>query len=137
MDASKMNVLNQPLAAHTVPGQSTHPTGYARDGYCWGAGQDQGKHFIGGVVTTEFLQFSKERGNDLMTKRGGFPGLKEGCRWCLCVDRWREALMASEKLGEKVVPRVDLSSTALDALKTIKMADLKRFEWKNGQSEGV
>jgi hypothetical protein len=63
---------------------------------------DAGKHFIGGVVTTEFLQFSKERGkrmqsdrsaadevtgNDLTTRRGGFPGLKDGCRWCLCVDR--------------------------------------------------
>jgi len=48
---------------------------------------DAGKHYIGGIVTQEFLQFSKDRGNDLMTRRGGFPGLKDGCRWCLCVDR--------------------------------------------------
>jgi uncharacterized protein (DUF2237 family) len=56
-----------------------------------------------------------------MTPRGGFPGLKDGCRWCLCVDRcvlgytvkseeadgsrWKEALVASAKLGDNVVPK--------------------------------
>jgi hypothetical protein len=62
MEAGKTNVLHQPLAAHTVPGDTTHPTGYQRDGYCWGNGMDAGKHYIGGVVTQEFLDFSKARG---------------------------------------------------------------------------
>lgn len=44
-------------------------------------------------------------GNDLMTRRSGFPGLFEGCRWCLCVERWKEAMMASERLGPGVVPK--------------------------------
>jgi uncharacterized protein (DUF2237 family) len=44
-------------------------------------------------------------GNDLITQRPGFPGLKEGCRWCLCVERWKEALTASARLGERVVPK--------------------------------
>jgi uncharacterized protein (DUF2237 family) len=44
-------------------------------------------------------------GNDLMTQRPGFPGLKEGCRWCLCVERWKEAVMASERLGPEIVPK--------------------------------
>jgi len=26
-------------------------------------------------------------GNDLTTPSGRFPGLKDGCRWCLCVNR--------------------------------------------------
>nr|XP_031858142.1 uncharacterized protein CI109_006483 [Kwoniella shandongensis]KAA5525214.1 hypothetical protein CI109_006483 [Kwoniella shandongensis] len=131
LDSAKMNVLHAPLQPHTKEGDSTHPTGFMRDGYCWGnAGSDTGKHFIGGVVTQEFLQFSKEKGNDLMTRRGGFPGLKDGCRWCLCVERWKEALTASERLGDKVVPRVDLSATALDALKSVKLDDLKKYEYK-------
>lgn len=56
-------------------------------------------------MTNEFLEYSKSKGNDLMTPRPGFVGLKEGCRWCLCVERWKEALMASETMGERVVPR--------------------------------
>ncbi|GFZ46140.1 hypothetical protein JCM24511_04387 [Saitozyma sp. JCM 24511] len=127
IESSKLNVLHGPLQPHTREGDSTHPTGFFRDGYCWGAEADAGKHYIGGVVTQDFLDFSKDRGNDLVTRRGGFPGLKDGCRWCLCVERWKEALMASERLGERVVPRVDLGSTALDALKTVKKEDLERF----------
>ena len=39
--------------------------------------------------------FSKEIGNDLITPRPefDFPGLKQGDRWCLCADRWLEALL--------------------------------------------
>jgi uncharacterized protein (DUF2237 family) len=44
-------------------------------------------------------------GNDLMTPRPGFAGLKEGCKWCLCVERWKEAMVASERLGAGVVPK--------------------------------
>ncbi|KAL7423981.1 hypothetical protein Q5752_001566 [Cryptotrichosporon argae] len=129
LDPSKLNVLRAPLQPHTTEVDSTHPTGYFRDGVCWGAGQDAGRHYIGGVVTQEFLDFSKQRGNDLVTPRPGFPGLKDGCRWCLCVERWKEALVHSSTLGERVVPRVDLRSTALDALQTVDMDDLRRFEW--------
>ena len=37
----------------------------------------------------EFLSFSAERGNDLITPMPyyQFPGLKEGDNWCLCVSR--------------------------------------------------
>lgn len=55
-------VLHGPLQPHTKEGDSTHPTGYFRDGFCWGSDMDAGQHFIGGVVTQEFLQFSKDRG---------------------------------------------------------------------------
>lgn len=55
-------VLNEPLQPLTNESHSTHPTGFFRDGYCWGSDQDPGKHYIGAVVTDQFLQFSKERG---------------------------------------------------------------------------
>jgi hypothetical protein len=51
-------------------------------------------------VTDEFLEFSAARGNDLRT-----IGLKGGCKWCLCVNRWREALLAGKGPDDPVVPK--------------------------------
>lgn len=47
-------------------------------------------------VTKEFLEFSKSKGNDLMTPAPwyNFPGLKPGDKWCLCALRWKEAFDA-------------------------------------------
>ena len=49
-------------------------------------------------VTEEFLNYSLERGNDLMTPvlEYGFPGLKPGDKWCVCALRWKEALDAGK-----------------------------------------
>ncbi|EGD83632.1 hypothetical protein PTSG_04240 [Salpingoeca rosetta] len=71
-------------------------TGFYRDGYCRTGPNDFGRHTVCAQVTQEFLQYSKERGNDLMTPAPhfGFPGLQPGDRWCLCVLRWKEALDA-------------------------------------------
>ncbi|OYR87862.1 hypothetical protein DJ72_01125, partial [Halorubrum distributum] len=51
---------------------------------------DAGEHTLCAVVTAEFLEYSRERGNDLITPRPefDFPGLEPGDRWCLCVGRW-------------------------------------------------
>jgi len=57
-----MIVLNEPLQPLTTESDPSHPTGYFRDGYCWGSPQDPGKHYIGAVVTDQFLQYSKEKG---------------------------------------------------------------------------
>jgi len=48
------------------------------------------------LMTGEFLEFSKAKGNDLSTPmpQFGFPGLKAGDQWCLCALRWKEALVA-------------------------------------------
>ncbi len=62
------SVLHGPLQAHTSPSDSTHPTGYFRDGYCWGSDMDAGKHFLGGIVTNEFLEFSKDRGESMSSQ---------------------------------------------------------------------
>ena len=75
------------------------------------------------VMTAEFLEFSKSRGNDLSTPMPtfGFPGLKPGDRWCLCAPRWQEAFQAGQ------APRVVLRATHEGALHSCSLADLKRF----------
>jgi glutathione peroxidase-family protein/uncharacterized protein (DUF2237 family) len=71
-------------------------TGFYRNGYCQTGEQDVGTHVACAVVTDEFLNFTRVRGNDLSTPRPAyqFPGLKAGDKWCLCASRWVEALEA-------------------------------------------
>jgi uncharacterized protein (DUF2237 family) len=64
-------------------------------------------HVVCVVVTDEFLAFSAEAGNDLATPNPafGFRGLVAGDRWCLCAERWVEALQAGK------APQVVLEAT--------------------------
>ena len=75
-------------------------------------------------MTSEFLEFTKSRGNDLSTPSGAsFPGLKPGDRWCLCALRWHEANLknkaplvvsrATEKMALRYVPLKELSAKQL------------------------
>ena len=105
---------------------STRPlTGFYRDGCCHTGAEDLGLHVVCARVTAEFLEFSTSRGNDLSTPRPalGFPGLKPGDRWCLCVARWREALDAG------VAPQVVLEATHISALEFADLADLRAHAW--------
>lgn len=99
----------------------TPKTGFYRDGYCRTGAQDQGLHVICAQMTEEFLRFSYLQGNDLTTPYAefGFPGLKAGDRWCLCVTRWKDALEAG------VAPPVVLAACQLSALEFVDLADLK------------
>ena len=93
-------VFKQPLALH-----STSPmTGYLRNGYCEVPASDFGNHAIAAEVTEEFLDFTARQGNDLRP----IPGMKGGCKWCLCASRWLEAFDARgrEAAGDKIVPKV-------------------------------
>ena len=63
----------------------------SRDGYCRTDDNDHGVHVVCATMTDNFLAFTKNRGNDLSSRRGGFPGLSPGDRWCLCAVRWKEA----------------------------------------------
>jgi uncharacterized protein (DUF2237 family) len=73
-------------------------------------------------LTAEFLAFSRSRGNDLSTPVPalGFPGLKPGDRWCLCVSRWKEALIAG------IAPPICLEATHISALEFVDLEDLQR-----------
>lgn len=96
-------------------------TGFFRDGCCRTGPDDTGVHVVCAVVTDEFLAFSRERGNDLVTPQPafGFPGLRAGDRWCLCADRWAEALEAG------VAPPVRLEATHARAVEWVDLADLR------------
>jgi uncharacterized protein (DUF2237 family) len=112
------NVLGGPLA--TCSGKPL--TGFFRDGCCNTSDEDVGSHTVCVLLTDEFLQFSKARGNDLSTPRPefDFPGLNAGERWCLCAARWLEALHAGK------APRVVLSACNEAALDIVSLDDLKR-----------
>ena len=113
------NVLGEPLESCSA----APVTGFFRNGCCDTSAEDVGSHTVCAVMTTEFLAFSKARGNDLSTPmpQWGFSGLKPGDRWCLCAPRWQEAFAAGQ------APRVALRATHEGALEFCALADLKRF----------
>lgn len=116
---AKLNVLGEPL----VPCSDEPLTGFFRDGCCNTSAEDFGLHAVCVRVTADFLEFSRSRGNDLITPHPefGFPGLKPGDQWCLCAARWQEAHEAG------VAPRVLLQATHAAALRVVKLKDLKEY----------
>jgi uncharacterized protein len=85
---------------------------------------DYGSHTVCAQVTAEFLEFSRSRGNDLITPipNYDFPGLKPGDKWCLCVSRWKEALKAG------VAPPIVLEACHEKALEIVQLDDLKQYQ---------
>jgi uncharacterized protein (DUF2237 family) len=96
-------------------------TGFLRDGYCRSGSGDYGMHVVCAVMTEEFLEFTRSRGNDLTTPKPQwlFPGLRPGDRWCVVAERWNEALEAG------VAPPVVLEATHASTLEFVAMADLE------------
>ncbi|NJL32364.1 MAG: DUF2237 domain-containing protein [Phycisphaerales bacterium] len=96
-------------------------TGFFRDGCCRTGPDDQGLHLVCARMTREFLAFSVNMGNDLVTPypEYDFPGLKPGDRWCVCIERWKEALQAG------VAPPVVLEATHISALEFVTLEDLQ------------
>ena len=118
MSDQQRNVFGEPIEVCSL----NPTTGFYRSGCCETGPEDVGVHTVCVEVTKEFLAFSKARGNDLSTPRPeyGFPGLNPGDRWCLCAERWQEALAAG------VAPRVVLAATHEATLEIVELADLKR-----------
>jgi uncharacterized protein (DUF2237 family) len=110
------NVFGQPLQ----PCCTDPVTGFYRTGYCDTGPEDRGLHLVCAEMTAEFLEFSRLRGNDLSTPSPefGFPGLSPGDRWCLCVERWKEALEAD------VAPPVVLEATHISTLEFVSLEEL-------------
>ena len=112
-----LNVLGAPLK------DCSHDplTGFTRSGGCETGPQDAGSHTVCTIMTTEFLAFSKSRGNDLSTPapQWGFAGLAASDRWCLCASRWLEAY------AEGCAPMVALDATHEKALDIIPLAALQ------------
>lgn len=114
-----LNVLGTPLQACSFDPL----TGFFRDGCCHTDAHDHGTHVVCAKVTEEFLAYSLKRGNDLVTPRPEhrFSGLQDGDRWCLCVNRWLEAMHAG------VAPPVYLEATHAKALEYVSLAQLRSF----------
>jgi uncharacterized protein (DUF2237 family) len=114
------NVFSEPL----VPCSFSPLTGFFRDGCCKTNAEDAGTHVVCAVMSNDFLEFSRSRGNDLGTPmpQWGFPGLKAGDQWCLCALRWKEAYLAG------FAPLVVLESTNYSALDIIPLEILRRFD---------
>ncbi len=117
---TKKNEKNVLGSALQIAGTSP-VTGFYRDGFCSTGTADRGIHVVAAVVTDQFLQYSKARGNDLITPAPayGFAGLKAGDKWCLCAARWKEAYDAG------VAPPVVLKATHEKALEYATLEQLK------------
>lgn len=105
-------------------------TGFYRDGCCNSGDDDLGLHTVCVIVTTEFLNFSALRGNDLSTPRSefDFPGLKHGDQWCLCASRWKEA----HDFG--LAPKVILEATNEKTLEEIPLEMLLPYAYKEEEA---
>ena len=101
-------------------------TGFTRTGCCETGPEDVGSHTVCAEMTADFLRQSKRRGNDLSTPvpEWGFPGLKPGDRWCLCVARWKEAFEAG------FAPPVVLESTHISTLEFVSVEEMRPYAVK-------
>ncbi len=117
--ATAKNVLGTDLETCSL----SPVTGWFRDGCCRNGAGDTGLHLLCARMTREFLEFSKARGNDLSTPNPEweFPGLEPGDQWCLCIERWKEALAAG------VAPPVVLASTHISTLEFLTIEELQEF----------
>jgi uncharacterized protein len=117
-ESASKNVLGTQLESCCT----TTMTGFYRNGRCETGPNDAGVHVVCAQVTDAFLQYSKSKGNDLMTPfpAYGFPGLKAGDKWCLCASRWKEAYEAG------VAPPIFLASTHENALMFVSLEALKK-----------
>ena len=103
---------------------STDPmTGWFRDGCCNTDENDRGLHTVCVKVNDEFLKWCKEAGNDLITPHPefGFPGLKDGHKWCVCASWYARALKAG-----KGCP-IYLKATHEKTLELVTIEKLKEF----------
>jgi uncharacterized protein len=98
-------------------------TGFYRDGCCRTAAEDLGSHTICAVVSSEFLDYQQEIGNDLSTPvpEFGFPGLVPGDRWCVTARNWLRAHEAG--VGAYVV----LAATHARALEIVPLEVLREY----------
>lgn len=119
IEAAQFNIFNEPIE------DCSHDplTGFFRSGCCETSNQDAGNHTVCALMSNEFLEFSFNRGNDLINPvpKFNFPGLKEGDRWCLCANRWVEAYEAG------VAPQIVSRATNIKALEIIPLENLKLF----------
>lgn len=92
-------------------------TGFYRDGKCNTGPDDLGKHTVCVLVNDEFLRHQASIGNDLITPRPeyGFPGLKSGDGWCVCLGPWKKSFDAG------IIAPVRLEATHESVLEVVSL----------------
>ena len=97
-------------------------TGWFRDGCCNTDNIDKGVHTVCAKVTNEFLQWSKEVGNDLITPHPefDFPGLKDGDNWCVCASTF------AKSIEKGTACKIYLKKTNYKTLEIIPLDKLKK-----------
>jgi uncharacterized protein (DUF2237 family) len=119
MSQSAKNVIGTPLETCSLD----PVTGFYRDGCCNTGVDDLGLHLVCIEATADFLEFSANVGNDLSTPipEYDFPGVNPGDRWCLCVQRWKQALEAG------AAPPVHVEATHMSALEFVDLEQLQAY----------
>ena len=98
-------------------------TGWFRDGCCNTDEMDHGIHTVCAKVTTEFLEWSKTAGNDLITPHPefDFPGLKDGDSWCVCAATYAQSIEAGTAC------KIFLKKTNYKTLEIVSLEKLKQY----------
>ena len=103
----KKNILNKRIQVC-----SKNPmTGFYRNGYCMTGPQDRGTHTVCAKMNKEFLDYTKDKGNDL------YSVVKPGEKWCLCEYRWDQAFQDGK--APHVVKEATNMRTKNDIIKNI------------------
>ena len=121
---SMENEVQENVLGEDLEECSNNPlTGWFRDGCCNTDKNDHGVHTVCAKVTTEFLEWLREAGNDLITPHPefGFPGLKNGDSWCVCATWYARAI------EEDVACSIYLKKTNIKTLELIPLDKLKKF----------
>ena len=108
-------------------------TGFYRNGFCSTGEQDMGRHTVCVQVTDDFLEFSKNVGNDLSTPAPHymFPGLKDGDIWCLCAQRWAQAYNAGK------APKLFLRATHEKTLDYVPLKILMKYAIDKDEADTI
>ena len=98
-------------------------TGWFRDGCCNTDENDYGSHTVCAKVTTKFLEWSKNAGNDLITPHPefDFPGLKDGDSWCVCAATY------AQSIDDGTACKIYLKKTNKKTLEIISLEKLKKY----------
>jgi len=117
MEEKQKNVLGENLEECSLDPL----TGWYRDGCCNTDKNDKGIHTVCAKVTTEFLEWCKQAGNDLITPHPeyNFPSLKDRDGWCVCASWYAKSIDAG-----KACP-IYLKRTHINTLKQIPIEKLK------------
>ena len=113
------NVLGEKLESCS----SDPITGWFRDGCCNTDENDNGVHTVCAKVTTKFLEWSKNAGNDLITPHPefNFPGLKDGDSWCVCATTYAQSIEAGTAC------KIFLKKTNYKTLEIVPLEKLKQY----------